>query len=59
MNKKLNQFQRLTCLIVAGVMTSIPTAALEILLSLVPIRLFVKQARQEMSYTDDCSPYRS
>ena len=42
-DKKLTQVQRLACLSVTGVMTSTPTAALEILLSLSPISLFVKQ----------------
>lgn len=41
--KKLTVVQRLACLCVTGVMTSTPTAALEILLSLSPIGMFVKQ----------------
>src|SRR6202012_4734275 len=42
-DKKLTQVQRLACLSVTGAMTSTPTAALEILLSLSPISLFIKQ----------------
>lgn len=39
----LTRVQRLACLSVTGVMTTTPTAALEILLSLTPISLFVRQ----------------
>jgi ribonuclease HI len=41
--KKLTKVQRLACLSVTGVMTSTPTAALEVLLSLSPIGLFVEE----------------
>lgn len=42
-NKKLTKVQRLACLSITGVMTSTPTAALEVLLSLSPISMFVRE----------------
>jgi len=48
--KKMNQVQRLACLSITGVMTSTPTAALEILLSLPPLDLFVKQEAELIVY---------
>jgi ribonuclease HI len=48
--KKINQIQRLACLSITGVMTSTPTAALEILLSLPPLDLFLKQEAELTVY---------
>ena len=48
--KKMDYVQRLACLSITGVMTSTPTAAMEILLSLTPLDLFVKQEAEMIVY---------
>jgi hypothetical protein len=41
--KRLFHLQRLTCLRITGGMRSIPTSALEVMLMLPPLHLFIKQ----------------
>ena len=48
--KQINRVQRLACLSITGVMTSTPTASLEILLSLPPLDLFIKQEAELIAY---------
>src|ERR1700744_6072038 len=50
MQKKTNRVQRLACLSITEAMTSTPTASLEILLSLPPLDLFVKQEAEFIVY---------
>jgi len=48
--RRIDRVQRLACLSITGVMTSTPTAALEVLLSLPPLDLFVRQEAEMISY---------
>ena len=48
--KRIDRVQRLACLSITGAITSTPTAALEVLLSLPPLDLFVKQEAELIVY---------
>ena len=48
--KKITHIQRLACLSITGVMSTTPTATLEVILSLPPLDLFVKQEAELAVY---------
>jgi len=47
---RLNKLQRLACILATGAMRTTPTAALEILLNLPPLHLFMKSQAKMMNY---------
>jgi ribonuclease HI len=53
-NRKIGSLQRLACLCVTGSMRSTPTSALEALLSLPPLSIFIEKESRQAAYRLKC-----
>ena len=55
--RKLNKFQRLACLMVLGCSNLTPTAAMEVLIDIPPLHLFIKRDAMNMNFKFRCSEF--
>jgi hypothetical protein len=54
-NHKIGRLQRLTCICVTGSMRSTPTSALEVLLMLPPLSIFIEKESRHAAYRLKCT----